>query len=830
MKRMQETREWLYQFINNSKAKAFKFFKTVYKLVKRFFIFIKKKKHRIVLFSSLCISLLFFILLPLPDPLFSDGYSTVLKDKDGVLLGAYISDDEQWRFPPVTEVPEKIAKCMILYEDKNFYSHSGIDIFAAGRAIYQNISSGRFVSGASTITMQVMRLSRKNQPRNIPEKIIESLLALKLEMRYSKDEILALYASHAPFGGNIVGIEAACWRYFGRRPDNITWAEAAMLAVLPNNPALIHPGRNREKLFLKRNMLLERLFEKNILDVETYLLSIEEPLPGEPHEIPRLAPHLLVRAIKEGYRGDTIISTIDSGLQELVYNTVQKHYSAFSQSRVYNAAALVIELDTGNVLAYAGNTRSGTEDEHDNSVDIIMSDRSVGSIFKPFLYSFMLDEGLLLPDELIADIPILYQGFAPKNYGEMYDGVIPASTALSRSLNVPFVLLLNTYGYFKFYHRLEQLGMEFPYPPSHYSLALILGGAESSLWNIVSMYSKIARILKNSTANIPGISSDKSIILKNNYISSIDISDKNNSYFDNTMEKGTIDLSPSAVWFAFNAMREVVRPDEEMKWESYSSSEPIAWKTGTSYGNRDAWAIGITTKYIVGVWVGNADGEGRPEIKGAYAAGPLLFNIFKLLPESKWFEMPLFDMEPAPVCNKSGMLASRYCDDVTVKLIPKQCLYSEPCRYHKIVHLDKTEQYLVDSSVYPVEDMVHKKWFILPPVEEWYFQKNNSWYKPLPSYLDDTEEVMEFVYPDKNCKIYVPVEIDGSPGETVFEVIHRIPETVIYWHLDDQYTGSTKNIHQKGFFPEQGPHRLVVIDENGNEITRDFEILPRRQQ
>ena len=232
-------------------------------------------------------------------------------------------------------------------------------------------------------------------------------------------------------------------------------------------------------------------------------------------------------------------------------------------------------------------------------------------------------------------------------------------------------------------------------------------------------------------------------------------------------------------------------------------------------------------EYVVGVWVGNADGEGRPEIRGAIAAAPILFDIFDNLPAKDWFTKPLDEMTTARICKKSGMLATHICEEVENVHIPQRGMYGMPCTYHKLVHLDQEQRHQVDSSNYPVSKMVHKSWFVLPPVQEWYYKKKNSTYKSLPPFKDQEEDIMQFIYPRRRAKILVPIELDGTLGKTVFEIAHRRPEALLFWHLDQEYIGETKNIHQMGFYPGIGEHELLVIDEKGNQLVQSFEIIPK---
>src|SRR5258707_2702579 len=405
--------------------------KEIKKLVIKILLFIKKK---IELYPKLTTS---FILVAgiyyfaLPSVLFDDTYSTVLEDKHENLLSAAISSDGQWRFPEGVKIPDKFKDAAVLFEDRRFFYHPGVDPASLGRAIKQNISSGKIVSGGSTISMQVIRLSRKNKSRTYFEKIIEIILATRLELRYSKKEILALYATHSPFGGNVVGLEAACWRFFGRNPADLSWSEAALLAVLPNNPSLIHLGKNRIRLKIKRDHLLDQLAESGKMDSLTLQLAKAEPIPEAPLTLPRLAQHLLSRTVKEGDGQKKIVTTIDLNLQHRAIQIIDQHHQKLKANHVYNAAAIILEVKTGKVLAYVGNTSSGQENNED--VDVVMAPRSTGSILKPFLFAAMLNEGKMLPRTLWADVPTFINGYSPKNFSKEFEGSVHANDALTRS-------------------------------------------------------------------------------------------------------------------------------------------------------------------------------------------------------------------------------------------------------------------------------------------------------------------------------------------------------------------------------------------------------------
>ena len=312
------------------------------------------------------------------------------------------------------------------------------------------------MSGGSTLSMQLIRIARKGKARNFYQKIIEILMAFRLELAYSKKEILALYASHAPFGGNVVGLEAAAWRFFGRSAKELSWAESATLAVLPNAPSLIYPGKNSLRLLKKRNRLLNRLRNQGVIDSLTCELSKQEEVPSKIHSLPGLANHLLDRVCKE-YKGERLTSSIKYTLQKQVDNLVQKHQKSLESNLVYNMAVLVLDVESGKTLAYIGNTKKIGKEKHANQVDIIRSARSTGSILKPFLFAAMLANGDILPTTLVPDIPTQIANYSPKNFNLEYDGAVPANRALSRSLNVPAVRMLHQFGVNQFHYLLRKI-------------------------------------------------------------------------------------------------------------------------------------------------------------------------------------------------------------------------------------------------------------------------------------------------------------------------------------------------------------------------------------
>jgi len=657
---------------------------------------------------------------------------------------------------------------------------------------------------------------------------LEMIMAVRLEITYSKQEILALYASNAPFGSNVVGLDAASWRYFGRGPSQLSWGEMAALAVLPNSPSLVHPGKNRAILLKKRNLLLDKLNKQGIIDKNTAYLAKLEPMPDKPVPLPVLAPHLLQRFKQNCQSGlhigpTRITTTIKNELQQQVSDIIERHHQALLANHINNIAAIVLDVETGATLAYAGNIYHPEDTTMESNVDVISAPRSPGSTLKPLLYAAMLHDGFILPNSLMPDIPTQIAGYHPENFDLGYDGAVPASRALARSLNVPAVKMLQKYKYERFYDFLKKTGITtLKQPADYYGLSLILGGGENTLWELSGDYANMARVL-NHYSRYNG-KYDPADYHPPVYAPILSVTPKLQS-------EGLLDAG--SIYYTMQAMEEVMRPGEEMLWQQFASTQRIAWKTGTSFGFRDGWAIGITPKYVVGVWVGNTSGEGRAGLTGINTAAPALFEIFRLLPVTRdWFDMPTGAMVKIKVCRESGYRAGEYCDSTDDVWVPKGGLKSPVCPYHQLVHMDKTGRYQVNSDCVPPDQIVNKSWFVLPPAMEYYYKSKNYQYHVLPPFRADCAsadkaEPMELIYPKENAKIYIPLEADGKRGRMICNAAHRQAGMKIFWHLDNEYIGETKDYHQVALNPTPGKHILTLVDGDGNTIQTRFEILDK---
>ncbi|MCY1482383.1 Penicillin-binding protein 1F [compost metagenome] len=787
-----------------SKIKAF---------LKRIIDKIKRNPKKSVFFGLLLIAYYFC----LPRTLFEQPYSTVIESEEGELLGAKIARDGQWRFPAQDSIPEKFKKCIVYFEDEHFYQHPGFNPVAMVKAVKQNHEAGKVVRGGSTLTQQVIRLSRDGKKRSYFEKLIELVLATRLEFRYSKEKIIELYAAHAPYGGNVVGLEMASWRYFGVQPHQLSWAETATLAVLPNAPSLIYPGKNQQRLLNKRNGLLKKLYEEKVIDKTTYELSILEDLPQKPYDLPQIAPHLLQNVAKKE-EGQRIKTTVKFALQNRVNQIAGQYYNQYRQSEIYNLAIIIVDVETRNIISYVGN--SPTDKDHQKDVDIITAPRSTGSILKPFLYASMLDAGEILPNTLVPDIPTQIAGYSPKNFDLTYDGAVPAHRALSRSLNIPSVLMLRDHGVYRFYDQLQQFKLrDINKHPNHYGLSLILGGAESNLWDLTKTYAGLTSTMNYFTTHSAKYRTNEFTEL--NWTLGKEMDFGKESYDKKNLGAGSI-------WLTYNAMKEVNRPEGDEAWKFYDSSLEIAWKTGTSFGNRDGWAIGTNSKYVVGVWVGNASGEGRPSLTGVGSAAPILFDVFNLLPRKKWFATPYDDLEEAEICQLSGHIAGENCPKIK-QWIPLKSKQTTVCPYHKMIHLDASQQFQVNSNCEDVDKMVTKPWFVLPPVMELYYKTKHIDYVSLPSFRADclgaSSYTMDFIYPKENGKVYLTKNFNGEIQPFVLKVAHSDERAKLFWYLNDTFLGTTQTFHEMSVEAKTGKYYITVTDEAGNEISRRIEIV-----
>ncbi len=767
--------------------------------------FKKRRNRRVAIFLG---ALLFFLYYPLGKPLLPDNYSRVITDKDGNIMRVFLNSDQQYCLSPdfIDTVPQKLEKAVIAFEDKCFYYHPGVNPVAIFRAFSQNRKSKKIVSGASTITMQLARI-RKGRERNMKNKIVEISEAIRIEARYSKKKILKMYLDHAPYGGNIIGFQAASWRYFGKPANKISWAEACLLAVLPNSPGKISPVQNNQRLFDKRNRLLKKLYQKHVFDSLILVNSLEEPMPSKIVPFDLMAPHLTYRINEETNYDQHIVKTsIDPVIQQKSQFLVKRYSRYLETYGIKNAAVIVVDNHTRKIRAYIGSQDFyGTT----GNVDGVIAQRSSGSILKPFLYGLAVQDGLIVPESQIQDIPTYYGTFSPSNASETYNGIVSAHDALVKSLNVPAVRLLYTYGHYKFYNFLKQAGVTTLFRSADsYGLPLIIGGAEVKLWDMASVYCGLANL-----GNFAPI-----------------------TYFENTDPKETTQtnlIDTLSCVLILNVLNDLNRPGAEYYWTKYNNQYPVAWKTGTSYGNKDAWAIGVNPDYTVAVWVGNFDATMNKNLSGAGSAGPLMFDVFDALPhpkENTWWNLKDFDFEMIEICAVTGYMATDKCDQKEMVPAPKQGSL-KLCPYHMRTFVDKDTKYSVCSKCW---DDGHKEvhYVVYPPMVVEYLRKNGNIIERIPVHNPlcpsfRSPSMIDIEYPKPNTRIQITRDFDGKYQPIIFTAAHQLNDQIIFWYIDDNYIGLTNQKHKMTVMPERGQHTLTLIDSYGNKKSVVFFITKK---
>lgn len=705
---------------------------------------------------------------------FKSRYSKILYDKNGEILSVFLNDEEQWHIKS-TDIPKRLKIAVINYEDRKFYSHFGVDFLALMRAFVNNFNSTQR-SGASTISMQTIKLWDKKD-RTYFNKFNEIIQSFALENAFSKDEILKLYLSNAPYGGNLVGYEAAILFYFDKNPKDLTWAQAALLAILPNQPGLINLEKNKTKLLNKRNKLLAKLYERKLINKDIYELSLKEPLLNfKPRK--NIAPHLALRLLNDDNK--EIFSSIDKKIQLKIEKKAKEFSYTLQQKGIQNLAIILADTKTRKVLAYVG-----SQDFYDmanlGQINGNTAKRSVGSTLKPFLYALSIDEGIIAPESILLDVPTFFSNFNPQNANKKYYGIISAREALQRSLNVPFVSLLQDYGYEKFFYKLKTFLNFEDENYKRYGLSLILGTKELSLEDLVKLYLGLANY--GELANLSFIR------------------DENLSGVTRMFSKGS-------AYLTLEAMKELQR----VGLENYNKEKIISWKTGTSYGRKDAWAIGATPKYTLGVWVGNFNGEANANLYGVSIAGDLLFEILGLLDE--------VDLEFAPsddlmTIKLDSISKYRYDENLNTSYIhtlyPKEANILRTSPFLKKVYeyqgkeLDSKDIHFKDAKAFIKLD--------LPAYALHFFQQRN--------FKFSSKKGVNIIYPKDNLKLILAKDLNGMKG--LVAKVANLNNEKLFWYLNQKliYEGNenTQNLNLK-----EGKYQLFIISQSGEQDTVWFEI------
>lgn len=529
--------------------------------------------------------------------------SVIVTSAQGTLLRAFTSKDGRWRLPvKPAEVDQRYLKMLLAWEDQRFREHVGIDAIAVLRAVYQMAANARVVSGASTITMQVARLMEPRE-RNLPAKLVQVARALQLDWHLAKDEILEQYLTLAPFGGNLEGVRAASFAWFGKEPRNLTVGQSALLVCLPQSPERRRPDRHPAIAKTARDRVIATLAARGLISARDAREAMEEPIPSRRLRFPFHAPHLAQELFAAGSSTDPVITTtLSADIQAKIEDLGRREHAYFDDGA--NIAAIVVDNSTHGVLAYMGGASFWS---HEGQVDLATAIRSPGSTLKPFIYGMAFDELIVHPQTLIDDKPTAFGDYEPRNFDRGFQGTVSITTALRMSLNVPAVALLDRVGPLRFTANLRNAGaaLHFATKGALPSLPIALGGVGMSLRDLTMLYSGIPNAGQVSQLR----------------------------FLRNTPDKGAERIfGQAAAWYLGEILKNANLPDGWSMGQGIERSRQIAFKTGTSYGYRDAWSVGFSKHYTVGIWVGRADGSTRPGHIGRNEAAPVLLKVFDLLP------------------------------------------------------------------------------------------------------------------------------------------------------------------------------------------------------
>ncbi len=749
---------------------------------------------------------------------FESRYSKVLLDRNKEILSAFINEKEQWHLR-ADFVPKRLEIAVIEYEDRHFNSHFGVDFLALMRAFFKNFTALK-KSGASTISMQVIKLYEQNE-RTYLNKFSEIIKALKLENTLSKDEILRLYLNNAPYGGNLIGFSSAILFYFDKNPLNLSWSEAALLAVLPNAPGLMNLEKNKHRLKAKRDKLLHRLFERGHFDKISLNLALAEPLPSfKPRR--NLAPHLALRLLKDKQR--QVISSINKEIQAKFEQKAREFSLKLKRQGIANLAILLADTKSGEVLSYLG-SQDFYDDENLGQVNGVVAKRSVGSTLKPFLFALAMDEGLISSQSLMLDVPTFFSSFNPQNANKKYHGLIRAKEALQRSLNVPFVSLLQSYGYERFFYELKDfVGFE-DEDYARYGLSLILGTKEMSLEDLTRLYLSLANygeikelsyLHNENLAENSSLNSSENVNLTSNLAENLDKSVNLNLNSNENLNLNTNSATNShkkqmfsrgSAYLTLEALRELKRVGVE---EYNQKDKIVSWKTGTSYGRKDAWALGATPLYTLGVWVGNFTGEENANLYGVSVAGELFFELLGLLDDTNEEFAASDDLISLKIDAPTGY---RYDLNVssTQTLYPRDAKALRSSPFLKKSYEFKGRE--LDSRDKDFARAVPKIRLDLPANALAFFEDAKI-------SLDKNKGV-KILYPSKNLHLVATKDLQGK--NALIARVANVKNERLFWYLNSAliYEGLDKS---KELDLKSGKYELFIISQSGDSDGVSFRV------
>lgn len=716
------------------------------------------------------------LLLPRLDaaPCLEARLSPVMTDRNGVMLHAYLNDDEQWCFPvDLDAVSPRLVQATLAAEDKRFFSHGGVDLRAALRAAWCNARAGGVVSGASTLTMQLVK-RQQDKRGGFAGKAAQALAALRLERCADKDALLEAYLNTAPYGGNLVGVEAAARRYFGKSCRELTLDEAALLAGLPKSPTRMYPFPNPAPAKARRDAVLCRMREAGFISEAERSEAAARPDGVSWHEFPDLAPHaaqaLAARARTEG----RLVTTLDGSLQERLESLVKSHLLQFD-NRIDNAALLVVEVPTGEIIA-----RVGSADFHSSAIcgqyDACRAPRAPGSALKPFIYALAMEQQRLYPTEAFLDRNLDFGVYNPNNFDGEFNGLVSAGEALRWSLNVPAVQILDRAGVDASVEFLRTLGFDtVGQNPEHYGLGLVLGNCEVRLEALVNAYLALARLgMRQDAVLVRGDAAPES---------------------RRVLDEGVA----LALWY----MLEQPFPDEP--WTNLvrlnDRSARLCWKTGTSSGYRDAWAVAFNGHYVVGAWIGNTDSRSAERLIGAHAALPLVARVFRSLPVPPGPAWPAVEgrLREVEICAATGLPKSPWCPVTATAMFPKDAYLHRRCDVHQPGPADTVEaRWPADTRHWDLADV--------PDAATTQVARNDA---------DTAAEA-----PGQVLAIKTPVEnatyvLSGEKGQDRIRLEANTRRERLQWYHNGRYLGASDDVHPLFLDLMPGEHSVACMSADG---------------
>ncbi len=810
------------------------------KVLKRIF------RPRYVLIAIVTLFLGFFILdwlAPLPEP---KPFSTQIYDREDNLLAAYLSEDDKWRFrSPTTEVSEEMKTAILAKEDQWFYWHPGVNVISIVRALWSNLWSGKRISGASTITMQVARMLEP-KPRTFGNKIFEVFRALQLEWHYTKDEILEMYLSYLPYGGNIEGVKAASYIYFGRPPEKLSLAQATLLTVIPNRPNSLRLDTRRDQARRERDRWLRYFDNEEVFSKDQIRIALAEPIAASRRNLLPQAPQFSRRVAQLHARNpncssEVMATTLDPEIQATASQLLSNYVRRARSKGISNGAVLIVDNATSEVLAYCGSADFFDEDAA-GQVDGVQAIRSPGSALKPVVYALAFDKGILTPDKRMLDIPRTWNGYSPRNFDETFRGPVSVAYALRNSLNVTAVQALSEVGFDHFMDAMEVAGMQsLKEQRKELGLSTILGGCGVTLEEMVRLFSSFARegklrplVFTHSKEDRENSGDGGSVADRGNAVDTGNAGDRGNaSDTGNAADEGNATdrsnpgnefqgiplFSEGSAWLIWQILSSIERPDLPTSMVGATNRAKIAWKTGTSYGRRDAWSIGFTPRYTVGVWIGNFDGKGVPDLTGAGMAVPLLFDIFGAIEAGK---KPLEFPQPTSVdlrtvCSETGELPSEKCSKTHEGYYLVNHSFRTVCDQEEELYIKEDSSIQYCTGCLPPSAYTKASYPIYPPELTLWYEDNEVPYLRPPPHNPDCEATFDGPGPTITSPL-VDYEylLEGGVGQEILlqtSVDTRTNRN--YWYVNGEFYRSAAP-GEKVFYPaRQGKLKVTCMDDKG---------------